>query len=413
MKIKYSDTINLKLLLNEIESITTIKENKVSFETFRVFELENILESHITLSEKISNISKHSIIQKTIRKVALKGFEENDFKEILDKELKNHFRKKEQNFYLVSSLSIDSLPFRKIRINNSEIFIKGKSYPKAFNDSRNMLLKRKFLNNDKTNYLKVIVKTKGKNHIDTFEESLRNLDVLRAILNLILNPSIRITFGLNEQPFNQVRLGEYSTMHFENGETINDNNYWYEPNFYEKVYNLDDDKKTHLKKSVNWYLKRINLSNKKFNQSICYGLGLYVKAFDEPDKQSCFLKTWTALENLLSTHSNDLIIKRCLVVYHKESRPLQKLILEAIKNYRNESVHEGIEALNHNISVYCHQVQKNIYYLLRYNHLRFYRLFNNINEANEFLDKRRLEVKNQNRQIDMLNTIKNQINTKS
>ena len=107
MKIKYSDTINLKLLLNEIQLITTIKENKVSFEAFKIFELENILESHITLSEKISNISKHSIIQKAIRKVAIKGFDENMFKEILDKELKNHFRKKEQNFYLLSSLSID------------------------------------------------------------------------------------------------------------------------------------------------------------------------------------------------------------------------------------------------------------------------------------------------------------------
>ena len=413
MKIKYSDTINLKLLLNEIQLITTIKENKVSFEAFKIFELENILESHITLSEKISNISKHSIIQKAIRKVAIKGFDENMFKEILDKELKNHFRKKEQNFYLLSSLSIDSLPFRKIRINNSEITTKGKSYPKAFNESRNKLLKRKFLNENKTNYLKIIVKTKGKNHIDTFEESLKNLDVLRAILNLTLNSPLKITFGLDEKPLNQIRLGEYSTMHFENGETINDNNYWYESNFYEKIYHLKDDIKVYLKKTINWHLKRINLSHKNFNQSICYGLGLYVKAFDEPDKQSCFLKSWTALENLLSTHTNDIIIKRCLVVYHKESRPLQRLILEAIRNYRNESVHEGIEALNHNISFYCHQVQKNIVYLLRYNHLRFYNSFKSIEEANEFLDKRRLDVKTQEKQISMLNTIKNQINTKS
>ena len=265
----------------------------------------------------------------------------------------------------------------------------------------------------KTNYLKIIVKTKGKNHIDTFEESLKNLDVLRAILNLTLNSPLKITFGLDEKPLNQIRLGEYSTMHFENGETINDNNYWYESNFYEKIYHLKDDIKVYLKKTINWHLKRINLSHKNFNQSICYGLGLYVKAFDEPDKQSCFLKSWTALENLLSTHTNDIIIKRCLVVYHKESRPLQRLILEAIRNYRNESVHEGIEALNHNISFYCHQVQKNIVYLLRYNHLRFYNSFKSIEEANEFLDKRRLDVKTQEKQISMLNTIKNQINTKS
>jgi len=413
MKIKFSGTIDLKLLLNEIKSITTIKGNKVSYNAFRIYELESILESHITLPEKISNISKHSIIKKTIRKVAIKGFDESLFKVTLEEEVKNHFKKEEQNFYLLSSLSIDSLPYRKIRINNSEIFIKGNSYPKEFTKNRNLLLKRKNLNKNNTNYLKIIVKTKGKNHIDTFEESLRNLDVFRALVNLTLNPPLKITFGLDDKPLNLVRLGEYSTMHFENGETINDNNYWYEPNFYEKIYHLKDDFKIHFKKSINWYLKRINLSDKKFNQNICYGLGLYVKAFDEPDKQSCFLKSWTALENLLSTHKNDIIIKRCLVVYHNESRPLQKTILEAIRNYRNESVHEGIEALNHNISFYCHQVQKNILYLLRYNHLRFYNLFDNIEEANEFLDKRRLDIKKQKKQINMLNTINNQINTKS
>jgi hypothetical protein len=79
--------------------------------------------------------------------------------------------------------------------------------------------------------------------------------------------------------------------------------------------------------------------------------------------------------------------------------------LEGIRNYRNESVHEGIEALNRNISVYCHQVQKNILYLLKYNHLRFYNLFKNIEKANEFLDKRRLDVRIQNKEINMLNTI--------
>tara|TARA_R110002167_G_C12705698_1_gene654422 strand:+ start:2908 stop:4149 length:1242 start_codon:yes stop_codon:yes gene_type:complete len=413
MEIKFSNTINLKLLLNEIKAITTIKENKVSFEAFRIFELENVLESHIILPKKISNISKHSIVQKVIRKAAINGFDENEFREILQVEVNNHFKKKEQNFYLLTSLSIDSLPYRKIRINNSEILIKGKFYPKEFAINRKKLLAEKFVNDNNTDYLKIIVITKGKNDIDTFEESLRNLGVFRAILNLTLNPRIKIVFGKDDKPINQVRLGEFSTLHFENGKTINDNNYWYEPNFYDKTYHLENDNKFNLKKRINWYLKRINLSNKKLNESICFGLGLYVNAFDEPDKQSCFLKSWTALENLLSTYKNDVIIKRCLVVFHKESRPLQKQILEAIKNYRNEFVHEGTEVLNHSITVYCHHIQRNILYLLMYNHLKFYNLFNNIEEANEFLDKRGLETILQYKEMNMFNTIIKHINSKS
>ena len=413
MNIKYSDSIDLNLILEEINSITTVKEKEVSFQALRMFVLESILESHITFPENISNISKKSIITKTIKKVAIRGFDENLFKKILEDELRNHFRKREQNFYLLTSLSIDFLPFRKIKINNSEILIKGKSYPKEFTKNRNELLKKQFENEDNKNHLKVMVRTRGKNNTDTFKESLKDLDVFRALLNLTLNPPFRLVFGIDDKPINVVSLGKFLTLHFDNGETVDKTSYWFEPNFIDKTYHLKDDVKPYLKNTINWYLKRINLLDKRINHSICYALGLYVNAFDEKDKQSCFLKSWTALENLLSCRHNDTIIKRCLTVYVDDSKPFQKQILEGIKNYRNEFVHEGIEASMHNLYIYCHQIQKNILYLLRHNHLKFYKIFNTIEDANDFLDKRRMDVFKQKREIKMLNTINQQINTKS
>jgi len=413
MKISFSKSVDLKLLLNEIKAITTIKEGKVSYDAFRIYELESIIESHTKFPENLSNQSKQSIIQKTIRRLAISGFDDKEFKKILNEEVKIHFNKKEQHFYLLTSLSINYLPFRKIKINNSEISIKGKHYPKNFNKYRNELLNKNRENILEDNFIKVIVKTKGKNYIDVFKESLKDLDVFRAILNLLINPSMQINFGSDEKPINRVRLGKFLTMHLENGNTVNERNYWWEPNYNDKIWELKPEKKDYIRNSINWYIKRINLSNKKFNQSICYSLGLYVNAFDEPNKQSCFLKVWTSLETLLASHQNETIIKRCLTVYDDNSKPMQRQILEALKNYRNDFVHEGIEASKENLSTYCHKIQTNILYILRFNHLNYYSLFKNIEDANTFLDKRRLDIKVQKSELEMLKTIRKKINTKS
>ena len=84
MKISYSNSIDLKLLLGEIKSISTIKDDKVSYEAFRIYELKAILESHINFPNNISNQSKNSIIEKTIKRVAIIGFDDEKFKYMCD-----------------------------------------------------------------------------------------------------------------------------------------------------------------------------------------------------------------------------------------------------------------------------------------------------------------------------------------
>ena len=93
-----------------------------------------------------------------------------------------------------------------------------------------------------------------------------------------------------------------------------------------------------------------------------------MNAFDEPNKQSCFLKVWTALETLLRlTIKMILSIKRCLTIYDDKSKPMQRQTLEALKNYRNDFVHEGIEASKENLSTFCYKIQANILYILKFN----------------------------------------------
>ena len=120
-------------------------------------------------------------------------------------------------------------------------------------------------------------------------------------------------------------------------------------------------------------------------------LNLYVNAFDEKDKHTSFLKGWTALESLLDTHDNQLIIKRCLSVFKKGDRGYQKAILEGLRNRRNLFVHENDTKINSLIN--CYHVQNYIYSLIRANNLRFYKEIENIQEANELLDYRRISNK--------------------
>ena len=413
MKITLNKTVDLKLLLDAIKLITTVNEDNLSFETFRIYELKSILQSYINFPENISNISRSSIVTNSINRIARVNFNPNEFEFILNDELKKHFNITKQDYFLLVSISVNTLPFRKIKVNNSEIIIKGKSFPKLFNQNRIKLLEKKHLHEENEKFLKVIVKTESHNFTDAFKESLKNLDVLRSILNLNLNSNLEINFGTDIKPINKIRYGKYLTMHFGNGKTVNEFSYWWEPNFQNKIYNLEKEKYEILKKNTKWYLNRINKSNEKFKKNIIYTLNLYVNAFDEPNKQNCFLKVWTALETLLATHQNDLIIKRCVSIYKEEHRPMQRQIIGAIKNYRNEFVHEGIEASRENLSTYCFKIQNIIEGILIHNHLRYYSSFDNIEQANTFLDKRRIGLKEQKKEMEMLKIIRNKINTKS
>ena len=119
MKITLKKTIDLGLILGEIKNITSIKDGKISYHSFRFYELKAILQSYINFPENISNISKNRITDKTIGRIAVFDFNSEKFENIINDELKIHLKGKKQKFFLLTSLSISSLPFRKLKINNS------------------------------------------------------------------------------------------------------------------------------------------------------------------------------------------------------------------------------------------------------------------------------------------------------
>lgn len=128
----------------------------------------------------------------------------------------------------------------------------------------------------------------------------------------------------------------------------------------------------------------------------------YVKAFDHDDEYTCYLKSWTALERLNDTITNDVIIKRCSIIFNnKDTREFEKQILIGLKEYRNEIVHEGPGNLRP--FPLCYQIQRYLKYLILLYHLPLAGKVNSIKYINDLLDKRNLNNRELEIEMDVLN----------
>ncbi len=396
MKIKFASKNKFKpeILLERLHKIKTIKDDgKVSFIAFDSVEIEWILLSHLKFECEISVISKQEIVNKTLKEVAVKNIKDSGgLIDILNEKLKQHNSKPEKYYFLLSSISVNKLPFRKIKINDCEITISGKEFPIIFRSHRDELYKRNYQKSEHNNFLKVIVKTKGRDFKDTFDKAQNSLDIFRAFLCLYLNPLFQVPLNsVSLNPINRVVNGEFASLHYESGETVHKSLHLFRTNFQDKLYNLNQRDLDFIKKEVSWAINKYNSCKVKHRRSLGNVLKLYVNAFDEKDKYICFLKGWTALENLVDSDKNDEIINRCVSMYSSDMKSSQTLILEGLRIFRNELVHDGLNDLNP--LVHCCQIQNFIYNLLIKFNLKYSGFFNNIIEANDFLDKNKTDLR--------------------
>lgn len=112
-------------------------------------------------------------------------------------------------------------------------------------------------------------------------------------------------------------------------------------------------------------------------------MNVYATAFDEVDKNLCFLKAWIVLEILLNTDKNDKLINRIVSIYHDDSKEFIRQDLECLREFRNSFVHNGINYTNPLVA--CYRLQRYIRAIVNY-HLRFTSQFSSMIESLTFLD---------------------------
>ena len=109
----------------------------------------------------------------------------------------------------------------------------------------------------------------------------------------------------------------------------------------------------------------------------------YARAFDEPDSNTAFVKLWSALESLVTpgVADYDKMVKRCSFLY--ADGEYHKQVLEHLREYRNRSVHSGIEGEDARTN--CFLLQEYFRTAIHF-YLGNYTYFSDLNNANEFLD---------------------------
>ncbi len=393
LKIKDKNRQNFDVIFGKLKSTFSLTENGrlIPNDIFHGHRLEWMLLSIIDFGPNLAPSSQKEILWKALTEVFKnKEYSQEVFIKELTKSYLDHKRKKKKTFRLLITISIRSLPFRRLKLGNAQLIFHGKKFPRKYQTSRDNLIRTKQLDKDELDYLKISVVQDSSNFKDSFWECIEAFEVFRAFLCLELNKAIEVEAPSKQQEcINVVKLGEVFTLHEDDGNCIDNDCFWYQKDYQKLV--SKDLKSSDLKAIREPLRDMVRLYNKckiKHQTSLRQALNLYVYAFDERDHHLCFVRAWTVLEKLLCTHMNDTIIKRISVLYEKKIFVIQEL--ECLRTFRNELTHSGRHWFTSEFP--CYSIQRFILHLIEFN-LKFAGFLKNIQESAELLDNLKLDGK--------------------
>lgn len=382
MHIKWKKKFKPSLILERISSVRTV--NPEGGPSAYGFELENclpVLQSMLEFPSAAEDLDTNSLVWIGLNKVR-DQLTPDSFLRAINEELSKRLATKENVYLFLTSISIDNRDIpRKLIIDDVEISFLPGDYPIRFK-SRIELLRADDspVTPEPRNYCRLIAKVKAKSPTAAVSKALRAIDLQRALWCLMGNPRIQIVLGdTGLAPINVVRLGSLHTLHLSDGNPAFDG-FWSEPGFKEtKIFRLN--KPNVVRSNSQWTLRQISLS--KYGGCLSTALLRFVRALDESDANTAFLRLWGALESLSTSGggNNDSVVSRCSALFRDSD--FHRQVLEHLREYRNASVHAGEES--DNARIHCYQLQ--LYFVnLIWFHLRSAKFFRSLDEAKSFLD---------------------------
>lgn len=389
MAVKWKEGFNPEVVIKKLSAMrTSHNDDEVCFEvSITYYDCITVLQSMIEINDE-------DIPDETKKELIIRGFDESvkgkvlDPKNVLSKinnEILKYNSQTSRLYHLLTTINImTNSNLKKITINNCTIKF-YKKLSNKFADERDSIISRSTDQSTRKKdcssyFLRTSVNSKSLD--SAVNQSLDSIDLLRSIWNLYLHKKtgmVSIIAG-TRKPINKIMLGEFHTLHDEDGAVMGDV-CWYEPDFYREsqaedlsenmndllVFNqevLSKLKKLHYKKELELLLIR------------------YVRALDSSDYDKSFIQLWGILEALTSTlHDRyDETIKR--TVFHFRELEYNKNILEHLRQYRNKSVHAGKGDNTVNINVY--QLKRYVEALLIF-HINNQFKFPNLNDAGRFM----------------------------
>ncbi len=382
MTLEWKKRFNPSVILEKLQPSISAHKNGITFSDFDVLDNISTLVSMIKVTDPEMSPHITDVIWKTLS-LNEHPISKTDFINHANKELTKYISTTEKTFHLLTSISVspEDTP-KNINILDCKIHFLKHNYPLKFK-SRERILKLTPVPTQQTpdSYCKLIITTKAKHQNIATEKSLRAIDLLRAMWCMLCNHEMQYAFGSSKyKPINLIRLGSTHTLHTESGdpacETV-----WFDlcflPNDIYKFKNRKtlNDSRNNIKKIL----------SPPYNKTMITSLIRYVRALDECDQNTSFIRLWSALEAMTSNKSDysqhEKIVSRCSAIF--KDREYHKQVLEHLREVRNSNIHRFESS--EDTRIHCYQLQlyfKHIYFF----HIRNANIFNSLDEANAFLD---------------------------
>jgi hypothetical protein len=218
----------------------------------------------------------------------------NEVLKAADARAAEHFREKVNSYVLVTSLSIKTFPAKKIRFCGCEVSPLTKrqprySLPKILKSGEHRGYFANHLQN--SSYQLVKVTSSGRTISEGVGNALRGLSLLRSVWSFgatLGRSSMRLGSG-PRKPIGVIHAGPVHTLHHPDGQSVDENLYWFDPDYTrdQDVFR-DDAKWPKLESDRRWVTRR--LLALPYHRDLEEILLRYIGALDEANPNIAMLQ---------------------------------------------------------------------------------------------------------------------------
>lgn len=377
------------LLVDRLEELRIVRTpNQVSFRGFEFEDVVTVLHSAIKFKEDLPEEQQRQVLVDCVFSVTRSGqLTAQSLLAQINREEKTLANRPVRRFVLATTLSIryfDSL--RSTQLSGHRITFTQflpKPFARAHEEAREHSSRVVFGKLPDTRSLKaytsVRVSVQARSEQEAFTAALDTLDLLRGMWNLYFTKWTRSSGGKRE-PVNSIVLGPVHSIHEPEGRLAS-GKFWYEADYVGPLrpqrLNKDYDALRRFEGQIREFLAKSN-----YRADVEDALRRYARALDFRDWNTSFVQLWGLIEQLTDTSraNYETTIKRILFLCDNRYSEFHRQILRHLMNYRNRTVHAGVEAVA--IETLLYQLKRYAEVLIHF-HLQNSSQFSSIKEAAE------------------------------
>jgi len=292
-------------------------------------------------------IARQTLRHQAVRLGGEKPITPADFIREADKLATAFFQQPEKEYVFVTSLSVASLPTKKLQIGGCTVrpLKTRKKYrvPALVSSGSVWSVYQKHV--EQTRYKWVAVTTKGRTPNDAFNRAYEAVALLRALWTFAGTfGSMSLRFGaLAPQPLAAVHQGPIQTLHHRNGDPVSDEYFWREQDPREDRQLFDPSSGWAKLEGMRQKLSR-RIGRLPYGRDLEQLLLRYVAALDHTNHDVLMLQVWSILEritNLVGARYDELIEMASWIM---PDRRLWKQLISGVRLQRNRYVHSSKSA---------------------------------------------------------------------